>query len=132
MKKCPTCNMTVADDNECPFCGESIVYELVCDADREQIVWNKYFFKYTVKNIWFSVICCLVGVIKIIVARPPMSELLIAAIVCAIFSLAVSCFGRSWMVNLSWKYTKSYSMFQLSLWKYGFGLLSVIFFLFIK
>lgn len=132
MKKCPTCKITVADDNECPFCGESIVYEPVCDADRAQIVWNKYFFKYTVKNIWFSVICCLVGVIKIIVARPLMSELLITAIICAIFSLAVSCFGRSWMVNLSWKYTKSYSTFQLSLWKYGFGLLSVIFFLFIR
>lgn len=132
MKNCPTCKMTVEADNECPFCGESLAYVSVCDADKEHIVWNKYFFKYMAKNIWFSLICCFVGVIRLIIVKPPMSELLISAIVCALISLMISCFGRSYMAKMSWKYTESYLLFLISLWKYGLGLLSVIFFLFIK
>ena len=124
--------MTVDADNECPFCGTTLTYEPVCDADKERIVWNKYYLKYMAKTIWFAVVCCIVGVIKVIVARPPVSELLITAIVLALFSLCISCFQRSWMVRMKWKYNESYLLFLIPLWKYGFGALSVIFFLFLK
>ena len=132
MKKCPICKMTVNADNECPFCGASLTYEPHCEADKEHIVWNKYYFKYLVKTIWFALICCLFGAVKIIVVRPPMSELLMTAILLALFSFFISCFQRSWMEKMKWKYQESYLLFLIPLWKYGFGLLSVIFFLFIK
>ena len=132
MKKCPICRMTVDADNECPFCGTSLTYEPVCDAEREHIVWNKYYLKYMAKSIWFAVLCCMVGAVKIIVARPPMSELLVTAILLALFSLFISCFQRSWVTKMKWKYSKAYLSFLIPLWKYGFGALSVIFFLFIQ
>ncbi len=132
MKKCPTCRMTVDNENECPFCRTSLIYEPFCDAEKEQIVWNKYYLKYMAKAIWFSVICCIVGAIKMIIERPPMSELLIAAIVFALISLWISCFQRSWLAKMKWKYSESYLLLLIPLWKYGCGLLSVIFFLFIK
>ena len=132
MKKCPICRMIVDADNECPFCSTTLTYEPTCDVDQEHIVWNQYYFIYMAKNVWFAVICCLVGAIKIVVARPPISELLIAAIIFALFSLCISCFQRSWMTKMKWKYNESYLLFLIPLWKYGLGLLSVIFFLFIK
>ena len=131
MKKCPTCKMTVNADNECPFCGATLTYEQTCDADREHTVWNRYYLGYLAKTIWFSVICCIFGSVKLIVARPPMSELLITAIVFALLSLLISCLQRPLMRG-KWIYKESYVPVQIALWKYGFGLLSVIFFLFIK
>ena len=123
--------MTVNADNDCPFCGATLTYEPVCDANREHIVWNKYYLGYLAKTIWFSIICCIFGSVKLIVARPPMSELLITAIVFALLSLLISCFQRSLMRG-KWIYKESYVPMQIALWKYGFGLLSIIFFLFIK
>ena len=131
MKNCPTCWMTVDVDNECPFCGTSLTYEPNCDAAREKIVWNKYYLLYMAKNIWFSLICVLIGVIKLTVARPPMSELLIAAIVCAAVSLLVALFQRS-LTKGNWIYKESYIPIVVVSWKYGAGLLAILFFLFIK
>ena len=110
MKNCPTCWMTVDVDNECPFCGTSLTYEPDCDAVREKIVWNKYYLLYMAKNIWFSLICVLIGVIKLTVARPPMSELLIAAIVCAAVSLLVALFQRS-LTKGNWIYKATKRLF---------------------
>ena len=131
MKNCPTCQMTVDVDNECPFCGTTLTYEPDCDEIREKIVWNKYYLLYMAKNIWFSLICCLICVIKLMIARPPMSELLIAAIVCALVSLLTALFQRT-LSKGDWVYKESYISMILASWKYGLGLLAVLFFLFIK
>lgn len=124
--------MIVNAENECPFCGTTLTYEPVCDAEKERFVWNRYYFRYKVKTVWFALLCCLIGSAKIIVGRPQISELLIAAIALALISLYISCSQRSWMEKMKWKYQESYLLFLIPLWKYGFGLLSVIFFLFIK
>ena len=123
--------MTVNADNECPFCSTTLTYEPFCDTEKEHIIRNKYYLIYLAKNIWFSVICCLIGIIKLVVTKPPISELLITAILCALFSLCISCFQRS-LLQKSWIYKEDYMSIQIRLWKYGAGLLSVIFFLFIK
>ena len=131
MKKCPICQMTVDSDHECPFCGNTLTYEPDCDASREKIVWNKYYLLYMAKNIWFSVICCVIGAIKLIIVSPSMSELLVAAIVCAAVSLLVALFQRP-LIKGNWIYKESYIPIIVASWKYGAGLLSVLFFLFIK
>ena len=131
MKKCPTCQMTVNNDNECPFCGTTLTYEPFCNTEKEHILWNKYYIIYFAKNIWFSVICCLFGIIKLIITQPMTSKLLIASIVCALFSFFISCFQRQ-LLQKKWIYNEEFMEIQIRLWKYGAGLLSVIFFLFIK
>ena len=131
MKKCPTCQMTVNADNECPFCGTTLTYEPFCDTEKEHIVLNKYYLIYFAKNIWFSVICCLLGIIRLIAVKPMISELLIAAILCALFSFFISCFQRR-LLQKKWIYREEFMEIQIRLWKYGSGLLSVIFFFFIQ
>ena len=131
MKKCPTCQMTIHADNECPFCGTTLTYEPFCDTEKEHIVLNKYYLIYFAKNIWFSVICCLFGIIRLIIVKPMASELLIAAILCALFSFFISCFQRH-LLQKKWVYREEFMEIQIRLWKYGSGLLSVIFFFFIK
>ena len=34
MKKCPTCQMTVDEENECPFCGTNLTYEPIVHAEK--------------------------------------------------------------------------------------------------
>ena len=131
MKNCPTCRMTVDVDNECPFCGTSLTYEPNCDAAREKIVWNKYYLLYMAKNIWFSLLCSLIGVVRLMIVRPPMSELLVVAIVCVFVSLLIALFQRP-LSKGNWVYKESYIPIILASWKYGAGLLAVLFFLFIK
>ena len=131
MKNCPICQMTVDVDNECPFCGTSLTYEPNCDAAREKIVWNKYYLLYMAKNIWFSLLCSLIGVVRLMIARPPMSELLVVAIVCVFVSLLIALFQRP-LSKGNWVYKESYIPIILASWKYGAGLLAVLFFLFIK
>lgn len=123
--------MTVDVDNECPFCGTSLTYEPNCDAAREKIVWNKYYLLYMAKNIWFSLLCGLIGVVRLMIARPPMSELLVVAIVCVFVSLLIALFQRP-LSKGNWVYKESYIPIILASWKYGAGLLAVLFFLFIK
>ena len=131
MKNCPICQMTVDVDNECPFCGTSLTYEPNCDAAREKIVWNKYYVLYMAKNIWFSLLCSLIGVVRLMIVRPPMSELLVVAIVCVFVSLLIALFQRP-LSKGNWVYKESYIPIILASWKYGAGLLAVLFFLFIK
>ena len=123
--------MTVDVDNECPFCGTSLTYEPNCDAAREKIVWNKYYLLYMAKNIWFSLLCSLIGVVRLMIVRPPMSELLVVAIVCVFVSLLIALFQRP-LSKSNWVYKESYIPIILASWKYGAGLLAVLFFLFIK
>ena len=123
--------MTVDVDNECPFCGTSLTYEPNCDAAREKIVWNKYYLLYMAKNIWFSLLCSLIGVVRLMIVRPTMSERLVVAIVCVFVSLLIALFQRP-LSKGNWVYKESYIPIILASWKYGAGLLAVLFFLFIK
>ena len=131
MKKCPTCQMIVDADNECPFCATTLTYEPKCEAERERLVWNKYLFIYIVKNTWFSLICCIVGLLKLLIARPQISVLLFSAGTCAIISLIASIFQRNFCKTMTWKYSEEYMPFKIGIWKYSLGGISIILFIFL-
>lgn len=131
MKKCPTCQMIVDADNECPFCATTLTYEPKCDAESERLVWNKYLLIYIAKNIWFSLACCIVGLVKIFIARPQISVLLFSAGACALISLIVSIFQRRFSKTMTWKYSEDYIPFKISMWKYLLGGISIILFVFL-
>ena len=131
MKKCPTCQMIVDADNECPFCATTLTYEPKCEAESERLVWNKYLLIYIVKNTWFSLTCCIVGLVKILIARPQISVLLFSAGACALISLIVSIFQRHFSKTMTWKYSEDYIPFKISMWKYLLGGISIILFVFL-
>ncbi len=120
--------MTVDAESECPFCYTTLTYEPICVDEHEHLVWNKYFFLYLAKNIWFSVLCCIVGVIKLFIARPPIGGLWIYAAVLALVSLTASIFQRQLCKILTWKYSDEYAHFKVGIWKYIFGGASIIIF----
>ena len=131
MKRCPTCKMIVDADNECPFCATTLTYEPQCEAVSEHLVWNKYLFFSIVKNTGFSVICCVVGLLKVFIARPQTSALLFTAGACAVISLIVSIFQRNLCKTMTWKYSEEYIPFKIGIWKYLLGVLSIILFIFL-
>lgn len=131
MKKCPTCQMIVDADNECPFCATTLTYEPKCEAESERLVWNKYLLIYIVKNTWFSLICCIVGLLKLLIARPQISVLLFSAGTCAIISLIASIFQRNFCKTMTWKYSEEYMPFKIGIWKYLLGGISIILFIFL-
>ena len=59
-----------------------------------------------------------------------LSEVLIAAIICALTSLAVSIFQGGLKKAITWKYSETYAPFKISIWKYLLGAISVLFFIF--
>ena len=129
MRKCPLCQMTVDAKHECPICGTTLTYEPICDADREHLLWNRYRWIYISKCCWFSVLCCLIGLLKIIIARPPIGELSLLAISLSVISLTVSLFQRTVSRLLTWKYSENYASYEIVFFKYVFGGISVILFL---
>lgn len=94
MRKCPVCQMIVDAKNECPICAATLTYEPVCDAEREHLLWNRYRWLYIAKCTWFSFLCCLIGFLKMIIARPQFHQIFWMAAALAAVSLAVSLFQR--------------------------------------
>ena len=131
MKKCNLCKSIVDEENECPICHNSLVYEPLCWEANERFAVNKYLFFYILKNIWFSVLCCIIGLLKIIISRPQGSELLFGAVACAVLSLIFALFQRYLGKLMTWMYNEEYSHFKVVLWKYLLGLASIIFFMFV-
>jgi len=129
MRKCPVCQMTVDAKNECPICAATLTYEPVCDAEREHLLWNRYRWLYIAKCTWFSFLCCLIGLLKVIIARPQFHLLFWMAAALAAVSLAVSLFQRQIFRLLTWKYSENYAAYEIAVFKYGFGSISLILFL---
>lgn len=129
MKKCSVCHSIVSDENECHVCHNSLTYEPTYPATEERYSWNKYLATYIAKNIWFSVVCCITGLLKLLIERPPVSELLFGAGACAVISLIISVFQRSFCRTMTWKYSEEYVPFKLGIWKYLLGGISIILFI---
>lgn len=130
MKKCKVCHCTVNDENECHICHNTLTYESTSQETDEHYVLNKYYLIYILKNIWFSVLCCIFGIIKFAVSKPNMSVLLITAFVLALISLVVSVFQSNLEKSITWKYSESYAPFKIGIWKYLLGSISILFFIF--
>ena len=131
MKKCNLCHAIVDEENECPVCHNTLTYEPACHATKEYFVWNRYYVAYLAKNVWFSLICCTVGLLKVLMAQPQPNALLFAAGACALISLTVSVFQRTLSKTMTWKYSEEYVPFKLGIWKYLLGGVAILFFMFV-
>ena len=69
MKQCPRCRMTVDEDSECPFCQETLTYEPSIPELSEHIVFNRYYWIYKLKTMWFSLACLIFCFVRLIMAK---------------------------------------------------------------
>lgn len=127
MKKCPNCEMVVNADNECPFCYTILTYESNVSSDKEKYVLNKYFIWHLIKQSWFSALCLIAVVLRLIYIRNTLDYFLIYPIVFICFSLVFSFFGRNITKSVQWKYSKGYSEFRTNAIKVLTGILAVVF-----
>lgn len=129
MKKCNICQSTVNAETECPICHNTLTYEPKCQDTEERYVWNKYYLIYLLQHIWFSLFCCIFGIVSLSINKFVLSELLIMAIICALISLVASIFQGNLEKSITWKYSESYAPFKIGIWKYLIGVISVVFFI---
>ncbi|MBQ8497706.1 MAG: hypothetical protein IJ489_09675 [Clostridia bacterium] len=131
MKHCPTCKMTVDEENECPFCSSNLTYEPTVSEEKEHIIWNRYYFAYIFKNSWFSLSCILIGMVKIILTRPPLSVLFLLAVLFALVSLSASIFQRRLANKLKKIFNEDYIPLEIGFEKYIIGAVALVMFLFL-
>lgn len=131
MKQCPTCRMTVREENECPFCHTTLTFEPSSPSEKEHIVYNKFYWTYLAKTAWFPVVCTVFCAVRTLIARPEMSQMLLYMLLFAAASLLVSLTQRATVRALRRKYSEDYSVFKVALWKYLFGAMAVLFSFFV-
>lgn len=131
MKKCPTCQMTVDEKNECPFCGTNLTYEPIVHTEKERLVFNRYYIFYLLKCSWFSLFCVMVGVMKTVLHRPPMNYMFWIAVFFLAVSLTASLFQRRLTNQLRRVFTEEAIPFELGFEKYILGATAIALFLFI-
>ena len=71
-------------------------------------------------------LCCIVDLLKIVIARPQINQLFWIAVTLAAVSLTVSLFQRKIFRLLTWKYSEIYASYEIAIFKYIFGGISVI------
>lgn len=126
MKKCPTCGSTVQAENECPICAASLTYESSVAGEKEKLVLGKYFALYLLKNTWFSLVCLIVAVFRMIIAAPSLNVTLGLSILFASLSLVIALFQRS-LIRLYQRFlTERYAIFRVTFRKIIFGLIAVV------
>ena len=133
MKQCPTCKMTVDENNECPICGATLTYEPTVNAEKEHIILNRYYWMYFVKTAWFSILCSIVCIVRVTIVRPQISPLLLGMAGLLLISIAVSVFQRTLPDLIRWKYRHmgEYPEFIISMWKYLCAVMAVLFAFFV-
>ncbi len=94
MKKCPTCTMIVDDESVCHVCGTTLTYEEPLRDVRERRVMNRYYLAYLLKNVWFSALCILICVVRLLIVPSQPSKLLVFAGLLLIISLYSSLNSR--------------------------------------
>lgn len=128
MKQCPTCKSVIDAKSECPICYTTITYEDEIASAFEQYKWNRYVIIYFIKRMWISVLCCIIGIVKIIGFSIELKELLLYAILFALASLCISIFQRRLAKKSQWKYTEDYAEQRLIMYKYLYAVLSIFLF----
>ncbi len=129
MKICPTCKMQIDAENECPICYTTITYEPKVSADKEKYVYNKYFFRHLIKKLWFSVLCFIIALIRLIAKHqfsPQYSLCYVVIFVLLLISLLISVFQRKFSLFLQWKYSKDYSEYVANYTKIIFGAVAIL------
>ena len=135
MKQCPRCQSIVDEKSECPICYTTITYENEIASASEKFICNRYVVIYFIKQMWISVLCCMVGVVKLCFSTVEWDEIVLdirlSAILLALASLGIALFQRKLALSQwsRWKYTKKYAEQRLILYKYLFAILSIFLFI---
>ena len=127
MKVCPLCKSTVDEPYSCPICHTTLTYEPDCYSHREKFVFNKYFVLYLAGKCWFSVLCLLIVLARMLIVRTAALEMLKFCVPFAVISLGISLFERQ-LVRLNlWRYTEVYATYSVKWPKFVFGFLAALF-----
>lgn len=126
MKKCNRCHAVVREEHECPICQSTLTYEPPCHDQKEHYPLNRYYVRYILKNSWFSLLCCIPGIVQLCISS--FSTLLLCAWALWVLSLLLSVFQRNIETGIIRKYSEDYAHFKIGLWKYLFGIISITLF----
>ena len=127
VKVCPTCKMTVKDEGECRFCHTSITYEPDVYSDREHYIFNKYLLLYLLKRHWFSLLCLITVLLRLIYTKPAFNAdfFLILFFICG--SVVTSFLQEKIILRIQWKYSERYATLIVTSGKYLSGTIGVLF-----
>ena len=121
--------MTVDEDTECPFCQETLTYVQGIPADKEQIVYNKYYWLYKLKTMWFSLACLVFCIVRLITASQFWyPNMILFGVLCIIVSLI----QRPLMLMLRGSVTEERAEVVVVTTKYVLGALSILVALFTR
>ena len=126
MKKCPTCQSIVDDDDTCPICQTSLIYEPSAHTDDEKIVWNRYYVMYLLKTLAFSVLCFLFCIIRVIGWREELDSLCVPIVLFSALSLFLGLTDRRMPASAAVFYKKEGYRFSMVLGKYLSAITAVI------
>ena len=135
MKQCPRCKAIINEKSECPICHTTITYEDEITLAKEKFVCNRYVVIYFVKQMWISVLCCIIGVVKVCFSSVEWNEIVfdlrVSAILLALASLGIALFQRKLALSRwsRYKYTKEYAEQRLIVYKYLFAVLAIFLFI---
>jgi len=127
MKVCPNCKMTVDAESECPFCYTTLTYEPVSNSVNEKYVFNQYFVLYLVKQSWFSILCLIIVLIRMLCIKTEFNPFCVIPFLSVGISLLFSFFQREITKYMQWKYSEEYSSFRVAIAKIATGMLAVLF-----
>ncbi|MBE6560378.1 MAG: hypothetical protein E7662_04575 [Ruminococcaceae bacterium] len=127
MKQCPHCRMTVDASDECPICFTSLTYESSVPAAREKLVWNRYLLLHLLRHMWFSLLCTVAVLIRLLIVQPVLTQLYLYGAVLLILSLITALFERRFVKWSQWKYNERYAYFSVGLTKYFAAIIGVVF-----
>ena len=115
MKHCPRCKMTVREDDECPFCHTSLLYEPQVYGEKEHILHNRYYWAWLFKNVWFAAACEVYCLIVLLLCREPfIAELALAGLL----PLLASIFSRLDLRLLRFFYAETWAQMRRVVWQY--------------
>ncbi len=127
MKQCPHCRMTVDATDACPICLTTLTYEPTVSAEREKLVFNRFLLLYLLRHMWFSLLCTLAVLIRLLFVQPTTMQLYRCGAVLLILSLITALFERKFVQWSQWKYSEKYAHYSVGMTKYLSAILGMVF-----
>ncbi len=118
MKQCPKCRSIVDDNDICPICKTSLIYEPSAHTDEEQIVFSRYYAVYLLKTLWFSVLCFLLCVIRVIGWHAELGAFCMPILLFSVLSFVLGATRRRAPTFTGAFYTKEGYRFLMVLFQY--------------
>ena len=114
MKKCPQCEMTVADPCECPVCKTNLVDEEYFEGKGEIYKLNKFFLPFFIKRCWFFICCCALILLKTLFFGIDFNISILLTPLLLFITLMESLFPERLKNLAKWKYSDNYLDFAFA------------------